>query len=321
MRLVVKMTIVWLALTEICAADCRTEMQRSDRILKCHVYDMSCENPMKCEYIGNCGEQFDQSGCLVALRYAADGLGIYYCDREDKWNISAKKQNVINKICGTSRSAPPRKRHAEPIKKKSKTFGEAAKDGDVSAIRHFIKQGADINAPDKDGHTPLMKASMWGQLAAMDALLGAGADVSLKTERYGLTALMLAAREGRTRAIDKLLKAGAKLEARSAASYGNYTAIYLAASAGQVSALNALVNAGADVNVVILGKITPLIRASEHADVKMVEALLAAGADVNARDRNGFTALDWVPIRGGDSRKRAKVRTMLLKAGAVSKQR
>ena len=59
----------------------------------------------------------------------------------------------------------------------------------------LISHGADANARDRDGHTPLMKASYWGYAKVVEALLDAGADKELKVTSgswEGKTALDLA---------------------------------------------------------------------------------------------------------------------------------
>ena len=72
-----------------------------------------------------------------------------------------------------------------------------AKTDDTAAVAEKIAAGADLNARDEYGQTPLMYAASEGDSpAVLDALLKAGADVNAQTDA-GWTALMYAARDAK----------------------------------------------------------------------------------------------------------------------------
>src|SRR5262245_26111545 len=75
---------------------------------------------------------------------------------------------------------------------------EAVKRGDTTAVRALLAQKAaktDVNAPDPDGSTPLHWAVQRDNLALVDLLLSAGANVKAAT-RYNITPLSLACTNG-----------------------------------------------------------------------------------------------------------------------------
>ena len=70
-----------------------------------------------------------------------------------------------------------------------------AKTDDVAAVDEKIAAGAELNARDAYGQTPLMYAASAGEnITVLDALLKAGADINATTDA-GWTALMYAARD------------------------------------------------------------------------------------------------------------------------------
>jgi len=83
--------------------------------------------------------------------------------------------------------------------------------GTAEAVKQALTKGADVNAPDTKGFTPLMAAAEKGLTPTVQLLLDKGADVSEKEPKQGKTALMLAAANGHTKAVQALLAKGAEL--------------------------------------------------------------------------------------------------------------
>ena len=70
----------------------------------------------------------------------------------------------------------------------------------IEAVAALISHGADVNAREKDGWPPLMRASGYGRAKVVEALLDAGADKELKAtsgDWEGKTALDLARDENK----------------------------------------------------------------------------------------------------------------------------
>ena len=62
---------------------------------------------------------------------------------------------------------------------------EAAQRADATQVRELLAAGADANARAADGSTAMLYAAHFGNLASVQALLGARADPNL-TNRYGV---------------------------------------------------------------------------------------------------------------------------------------
>ena len=150
--------------------------------------------------------------------------------------------------------------------------------------------GADIDARDGDGRTPLMhmaRSPWWtwlvGRLADM------GADVNARDD-YGNTAMMFAAMNGGLDNLILLKRHGAKVDVAN--SFGR-TPLILAAMHGHWQAVSFCLQNGCDVNARDERGRTALMYAVEKCEdnPRVAAILLRAGADANAADSSGATAL------------------------------
>ena len=78
----------------------------------------------------------------------------------------------------------------------------------------FVFLGADINASDAYGYTPLMNAAMLGRVKIVKALIEAGADIQKKGQ-FGYTALHAAAQNGHLDVVQALVKYGASVNCKN----------------------------------------------------------------------------------------------------------
>lgn len=85
---------------------------------------------------------------------------------------------------------------------------------DADGVRALIKSGADVNAADQAGVTPLMHASGQGFVEVARLLIAAGADVNA-VSRKGVTPLILAAGRGHAEMVVLLVKIGADVNFKS----------------------------------------------------------------------------------------------------------
>jgi len=76
-------------------------------------------------------------------------------------------------------------------------------------IGALLDAGADANAPDPAGDTPLMNAARVGNIDAVTVLLDRGAQIDLADTTYQQTALMVAIRENNPDIVKLLIARGA----------------------------------------------------------------------------------------------------------------
>jgi ankyrin repeat protein len=163
---------------------------------------------------------------------------------------------------------------AKPI---AADFVAAIRKGDTDAIRRLLDNGADVNARDADGNTPLILASFYAGPECVELLLKKGADANA-TNKAGVTALIRAATNYEKTRL--LVDAGAKVEVRTA-DLGNTPLILAARHAGYSRTVQLLLEHGADAKAHNAFQVTPLIAAAASGDFESVRLLLDAGAEVN----------------------------------------
>jgi NAD(P)-dependent dehydrogenase (short-subunit alcohol dehydrogenase family) len=94
------------------------------------------------------------------------------------------------------------------------SLNEAAFRGDLTALRQGLEAGAELNAADQSGATPLIVATTFGHTEAAKILIAAGADVNMQNND-GSTALLVAALLCRTEIVEALLANGADKQMRN----------------------------------------------------------------------------------------------------------
>ncbi|MDZ4021325.1 ankyrin repeat domain-containing protein [Pseudomonas sichuanensis] len=188
--------------------------------------------------------------------------------------------------------------HAESLSMNNRLF-DAARLGDLPAIRQALAQGATLDARDKQGQTALLVATHANQVAAAQVLIEAGADVNAKDNIHDSPYLYAGAR-GLDEILRLTLAHGADLSSTNR--YGG-TALIPAAERGHVQTVQLLIDAGVDVNHLNRLHWTALLEAVILGDggprhVEIVRRLLAAGADPSIADKDGVTALEHARQRG-----------------------
>jgi len=175
---------------------------------------------------------------------------------------------------------------------------EAAKQGDVRALRKLISSRVDVNAAEVDGTTALHWAVRVDDATAVQDLIKAGANVRA-VNRYGVTPLWQASVTGNAAIVELLIGAGAEVDR---ALPSGETPLLVAARTGKVGAVRALIARGADVNASesVYGQ-TPLMMAAAENQADVCRVLMGAGAQVGAKTAlfkgKNFTLSN--PYKGG----------------------
>ncbi|WP_253284516.1 MULTISPECIES: ankyrin repeat domain-containing protein [unclassified Ruegeria] len=176
----------------------------------------------------------------------------------------------------------------------------AAHDGDVAEIRRLASSGADVNARDPKGRTPVHVAAFASEDEALIALAEAGADMNaLEGRAYDVVTIAAVAND------PELLLLAIKLGNDPGLVTSPYdgTALIAAAHLGHVEIVRRLIAAGAPLDHINNLHWTAVMESvvlgdgeANHQDV--LDALLQAGADRTLADRDGVTPLQHAERRG-----------------------
>lgn len=147
----------------------------------------------------------------------------------------------------------------------------------------LIGKGANARAANSQGQTGLHLAAFAASADTVLALLGGKPDASA-ADHEGNTPLHVAAREPSAEVIQHLSQAGAQVNARNGQ---GETPLHLCARTWHTVTARALLQAGAEANARGPGGATPLHVAAANAQLEMARLLIEQGASLQARDDQG----------------------------------
>lgn len=185
-------------------------------------------------------------------------------------------QTLLARLNSLSRSNTMAKANESMNKKLLQAAVSATK---AREIKELIEKGADINAHNEWGLTPVMLAAQYNHsVAVLKELIAQGADIKEVEPKYKSNSLHLAANCSKNpKVIEVLLEAGAELETK------NY-----------------------------LGETALIMAVNANPETKIITQLIKLGADINARDYQGHTVLEYAKVV-----KKAYIVNLLKGRGAV----
>jgi ankyrin repeat protein len=177
---------------------------------------------------------------------------------------------------------------------------QSAEKGDLASVQRFVRKGANIEAKDESGSTPLMIADA----AMVKFLLDRGARVDTRNTD-GVNGMMEAAQAGRVPIVELLLQKGTDQSALNEAifrtidyqpmminkEFSNKLASPPALADPFVETVKMLLEKGADIEARNEAGRTFLIEAAGFGRLETVKMLLQKGANLRAQSNDGSTAL------------------------------
>ncbi|WP_298892647.1 ankyrin repeat domain-containing protein [uncultured Psychroserpens sp.] len=171
-----------------------------------------------------------------------------------------------------------------------------SKNSEITTL--LINAGADLNAKDIQGISPLLSSLMNPSVSfpeeeickQVKLILDAGADIN-STDNYGNTTLLIAISFPLRKCVDLILKYYPDVNCQND---NGHTALSLAINIGSIDIVRVLIDLGADIDLVNPHDLwSPLFIATNRGNVRMVEILMEAGANKNLMDKNGKTPIHY----------------------------
>ena len=196
---------------------------------------------------------------------------------------------------------------------------------DIEAVKNFLVAGADLNAKDDIGMTPLHFAVGNGLKEIVELLIANGADVNakLEIEMTKNKALVGIAPLDDFTPLDRVTVSDdftpitpekiemAELLRKHGAKHGT---IYGAAAGGDIEAVKVFLANGIDVNAKAYYGESPLVHAVRGGSREVVELLISEGADVNTETAFGIST----PLDIAIKNKHRKIADLLREHGSKS---
>lgn len=166
---------------------------------------------------------------------------------------------------------------------------EASKQGITADVERLLGEGADVNARDALGCTPLIWAATNRHLQVAMMLLDHRADVNAATDEDGFTGLIGSCANGHTELVKLLVENQADIFQKD--KRFEAPPFVWAASGDSVMVLELLINKGVDVNCTAKNGETALMGAALEGYLAEVQYLVKMGANINAKNKDNETAL------------------------------
>ncbi|MBU3617445.1 ankyrin repeat domain-containing protein [Polynucleobacter sp. JS-Polo-80-F4] len=166
-------------------------------------------------------------------------------------------------------------------------FAKAAKFNDVSTVKALVAKGVNPNITDQKGELMLNLAIRDKSNDVILFLLTNNAtDVDI-SNKFGETPLMIASIDGNLPVVKALVQGRkAKID------HIGWTPLHYACAKGNLEIAQYLITNGAIIDSVSPSNTTPLMMAVQSGNEQLVKLLLDKGADLQLRNSLGLTAID-----------------------------
>lgn len=190
---------------------------------------------------------------------------------------------LLTFICGSLAIGQTSSQIAELVK--------AVKFDDAKGVKYFLKQGFSPNLVDDSGNPLLVVAIKDKSYEVIEVLLATkGMDVDL-SNKQGETPLMIASINGDLPLVKTLV-----IKHRAQLDHIGWTPLHYAAAKGQLEVAQFLIINGALIDSLNLGGTTPLMMAVQSGNEYLVKLLLDKGANLQLRNGLGLSAIDIADI-------------------------
>ena len=170
-------------------------------------------------------------------------------------------------------------------------FNRAVLNNDVQSVTRLIARGADPDTANEKGEPALLLAAREGTTDLVRALVKGRANVNIRSP-HGDTPIMLASLAGNLATVKVLREAGAQIN------HSGWTPLQYAAFNGHNAIVEYLIAAGADLGLAAPNGLTPVMLAVLGNRTDTLKLLVSSGFDVDARNEKGESALDIARSKG-----------------------
>jgi serine/threonine protein kinase len=163
----------------------------------------------------------------------------------------------------------------------------------VAIAKLLLNAGATVTVPGSQGEMALWQSAIvYGNVEMLELLLEHGANINAK-DNSGITPLHAAIQTGNLSITKWLLEHGASINAKnnSGTTPLHYVIQQLAMPYDNLGMLKLLLEHGANLNVKDNNGTTPLHTAVQSGNLSITKWMLEHGANINAKDNNGTTPL------------------------------
>ncbi|XP_055848446.1 serine/threonine-protein phosphatase 6 regulatory ankyrin repeat subunit A-like [Episyrphus balteatus] len=158
----------------------------------------------------------------------------------------------------------------------------AIENGDLKLTETLIDHGADMDANNECGLSPIVLAIIEKKEEIIDLLITKMTNINY-TCKEGISPLHVAVEYGLYHVTEKLLQSGAHVNIMSTNRNRGCTPLHYATVGGDLAIVKLLLDNGACVHLKTVNGLTPFHTACQNGNVEIIKLLLSRNADINSR--------------------------------------